>query len=84
MAILGYLIGGAIIGLLGKFVAPGDKDNVPIWMAVVLGIVGALIGYALFGRGNDGSFDWIAFIVSIIIAAVLVIVASTVMARRKV
>lgn len=84
MAILGYLIGGAIIGLLGKFVAPGDKDNVPIWMAVVLGIVGALIGYALFGRGNDGSFDWIAFIVSIIIAAVLVIIASTVMARRKV
>ena len=29
MEIIRVIIAGIIIGLLGKFVAPGDKDNVP-------------------------------------------------------
>lgn len=81
MAILGYLIGGLIVGLLGKFVAPGGRDNVPIWMAAVCGIAAALIGYAAFGRGDDGSFDWIAFITSVVLAAVFVMIASAVRNR---
>ena len=32
MEIIGVIIAGIIIGLLGKFVAPGDKDNIPIWL----------------------------------------------------
>ncbi len=28
--IIVLLIAGTIIGLLGKLVAPGDKDNIPI------------------------------------------------------
>lgn len=79
---LGFLIGGAIIGLLGKFVAPGDRDNIPLWLTVVCGIVGALIGYGWLGR-DDNSFDWMAFFVSIILAAVLVAVAATVTGRKK-
>lgn len=79
---LGFLIGGAIIGLIGKFVAPGDRDNIPLWLTVVCGIVGALIGYSWLGR-NDNSFDWMAFFVSIIIAAVLVVVAAGVTGRKK-
>ncbi len=35
MEIIGLLIGGLIIGLLGKFVAPGDKDNIPIWLTLL-------------------------------------------------
>ena len=44
MEIIGVIIAGIIIGLLGKFVAPGDKDNIPIWLTVLCGIGGVLIG----------------------------------------
>lgn len=78
---IGVLIGGVIIGLLGKFVAPGDRDNIPLWLTVICGIGGVLIGYSAFG-GTKG-FDWIAFIAAIVIAAVLVMIAAMVTGRRK-
>ena len=40
--ILVVLIGGTIIGLLGKLVAPGDRDNIPLWLTIVCGIGGML------------------------------------------
>ncbi len=83
---IGTIIFGAIIGLLGKFVAPGDKDNIPIWLTIILGIVGALAGYAIWGaisnEGNTGGIDWIRWIISIAVAAVLVMIASTMMGRN--
>ncbi len=84
MDIIGYLVGGLIIGLLGKFVAPGDRDNIPLWLTVICGIAGVLIGYGWLGRGNDNSFDWLAFFVSIILAAVFVTIAAGVTGRKKV
>jgi uncharacterized membrane protein YeaQ/YmgE (transglycosylase-associated protein family) len=83
---IGTIIFGAIIGLLGKFVAPGDKDNIPIWLTIILGIVGALAGYAIWGaisnEGNTGGIDWIRWIISIAVVAVLVMIASTMMGRN--
>ena len=49
--ILWTIIGGVIIGLLGKLVAPGDRDNIPFWLTVVCGIVGILIGNFIY-RGS--------------------------------
>jgi uncharacterized membrane protein YeaQ/YmgE (transglycosylase-associated protein family) len=45
MEIIGVIVAGIIIGLLGKFVAPGDRDNIPLWLTVLCGIGGVLIGY---------------------------------------
>ncbi len=42
--ILFYLVVGALVGLLGKFVAPGDKDNIPLWLTIVCGIGGMILG----------------------------------------
>ena len=75
------LVMGVIIGLLGKFVAPGDRDNIPLWLTVLCGIAGVVIGYGLFG-GTKG-IDWIAFFISIILAAVFVVIAATVTGRRS-
>jgi uncharacterized membrane protein YeaQ/YmgE (transglycosylase-associated protein family) len=43
--VIGVIIAGIIIGLLGKFVAPGNRDNIPLWLTVLCGIGGVLIGY---------------------------------------
>jgi uncharacterized membrane protein YeaQ/YmgE (transglycosylase-associated protein family) len=72
---------GIIIGILGKFVAPGDRDNVPFWVTILAGIVGVVIGYGWLG-GTRG-IDWLAFFVSIIIAAILVMASATLMGRTK-
>jgi uncharacterized membrane protein YeaQ/YmgE (transglycosylase-associated protein family) len=75
------IVMGIIIGLLGKFVAPGDRDNIPLWLTVICGIVGVVIGYGLFG-GTKG-IDWVAFFISIVFAAILVMIAAAVTGRTK-
>jgi uncharacterized membrane protein YeaQ/YmgE (transglycosylase-associated protein family) len=75
------LIAGVLVGLLGKFVAPGDRDNIPLWLTVICGIGGVLIGYGLFG--DTKGIDWIAFFISIAIAAVFVMIAAAVTGRSK-
>lgn len=86
MEIIGLIVAGIIIGLLGKFVAPGDKDNIPIWLTVLCGIAGVLIGYylaAALGVDATDGIDWVRWIISIIVAAVLVIAASTITGRSN-
>ena len=41
MEIIGVIVAGIIIGLLGKFVAPGNRDNIPIWLTSFVGSVGS-------------------------------------------
>jgi len=80
------IIIGAVIGLLGKFVAPGDKDNIPIWLTILCGIGGVLLGsviYGLFSGGETDGIDWVRWIVAILTAAALVIIASTVTGRNS-
>lgn len=81
--ILGALIIGAIIGVLGRLVVPGKQD-IPIWLTIVVGIVAALIGSAIVGplRDTDG-IDWIELIVQIALAALGVAVAASVWGRRR-
>jgi uncharacterized membrane protein YeaQ/YmgE (transglycosylase-associated protein family) len=84
MEVIGVIIAGIIIGLLGKFVAPGDRDNIPLWLTVLCGIGGVLIGYyiaAALGVEETSGIDWIRWIISIIVAAVLVVIAATVTGR---
>jgi uncharacterized membrane protein YeaQ/YmgE (transglycosylase-associated protein family) len=83
--VIGVIIAGIIIGLLGKFFAPGDRDNIPLWLTVVCGIGGVLIGYyiaAALGVEATRGIDWIRWIISIIVAAVLVMIAASVTGRR--
>lgn len=87
MGIIGVLIAGLIIGLLGKFVAPGDKDNIPLWLTLVCGVGGVLLGIvvsqALGWYGTPG-VDWLFWIVSIGLSAVLVVAASTITGKNTV
>ena len=86
MAIIGLLIAGLIIGLLGKFVAPGARDNTPLWLTLLCGIGGVLIGYYVAGAlgvAQTNGVDWLRWIISIVVAAVLVVAASTLTGRNN-
>ena len=85
MEIIGVIVAGIIIGLLGKLVAPGDRDNIPIWLTVLCGIAGVVIGWyvaAALGVKDTAGVDWLRWIISIGLAAVLVMIASTVTGRN--
>ncbi len=85
-ALLFLLVGGIIIGLLGKFVAPGDRDNIPLWLTIVCGIGGMLLGNVLYtalgGSCHTSGIDWLRHITQVIVAAILVVIAAAVTARR--
>jgi uncharacterized membrane protein YeaQ/YmgE (transglycosylase-associated protein family) len=83
--IIFYLVVGTIVGLLGKFIAPGDKDNIPLWLTIVCGIGGMIIGdiiYRAFGGNGSKGLDWTQGIVTVLTAVVLVMIASTLTGRN--
>ena len=71
--IITALIVGLIIGALGRLVVPG-RQNIPIWLTLVIGVVAALIGSAIARAGGfsdtDGWIDWRELLLQIALAAV--------------
>ncbi|ABL80985.1 MULTISPECIES: hypothetical protein [unclassified Nocardioides] len=85
-ALLWALIGGTVIGLLGKALAPGDRDDVPLWLTVICGIGGVLIGnflYGLFFADHSRGIDWWRHGWQVAVAAVLVASASVSAGRAR-
>ena len=83
------IIGGAIIGWLGKKVARGNLRHagIPTWLTVVCGIGGVLIGnvlYTLFFKDNTPGFDWWRHAWQVVVAAVLVTVAANYRGSRRI
>lgn len=74
IGIIGTIIFGAVIGVLARLVLPG-RQSIGLLMTIVLGVIGALAGYFLAGllgvAATDG-VDWIRWLISIAVAAVLV------------
>jgi uncharacterized membrane protein YeaQ/YmgE (transglycosylase-associated protein family) len=84
--IIGVIIAGIIVGLLGKFIAPGTRDNTPLWLTILCGIGGVLIGYYIAGAlgvAQTAGVDWIRWIISILVAAVLVVIAASLTGRPR-
>jgi uncharacterized membrane protein YeaQ/YmgE (transglycosylase-associated protein family) len=83
--IIWAIIAGTIIGLLAKLVVPGRQD-IPIWLTIILGIVGALIGNwlaVLFGVRFTGGIDWIRHALQIAAAAVLIAIVAPMWMRSR-
>jgi len=82
--ILTAIIVGLIIGALGRLVVPG-KQNLPIWLTLVIGVVAALIGTflaAAVGVDDTPGIDWIELILQVGLAAVGVAIIAGARARR--
>ena len=80
------IIGGAIIGWLGKKFARGDV-RIPTWLTVACGIGGVLVGnflYTLLFKDNTPGFDWWRHAWQVVVAAVLVSAAAGFRTRPRV
>ena len=75
--IFGYIIGGAVIGVLARLLKPG-ADPMGWIMTILLGIAGALIGGMLVGRGL------LSWVVAIVTAIVLLFIYERVRGRKGV
>ena len=84
VGIISALIVGLIIGALGRLVVPG-KQNIPLWLTLVIGVVAALLGTALArfaGVADTRGFDWWELIFQIAFAAIGVAIVAGVGGRR--
>jgi uncharacterized membrane protein YeaQ/YmgE (transglycosylase-associated protein family) len=84
--IITAIIIGLIIGALGRLVVPG-KQNIPIWLTILIGIVAALIGTFLatqLGVNDTKGIDWIELLIQVVLAAVGVGAVAGLYGRRRV
>ncbi len=84
--IITAIIVGLIIGALGRLVLPGKQD-IPIWLTIVVGIVAALIGTAIargLGVADTNGFDVMELIIQIVLAAVGVALVSGMRSRSSI
>lgn len=83
LEIIGTIIFGAVIGMLARLVMPG-KQNISALVTVILGVLGALVGYYIWGAPqDDSSIDWLRWITSIIAAAIFVAVYGAIRGRSS-
>jgi uncharacterized membrane protein YeaQ/YmgE (transglycosylase-associated protein family) len=76
--IISAIIIGAIIGALGRLVVPG-RQNIPIWLTIVIGIIAAFIGTFLasvLGVSRTRGVDVIEIVLQVVVAAVGVAIAA--------
>jgi uncharacterized membrane protein YeaQ/YmgE (transglycosylase-associated protein family) len=69
--IVAILISGLVIGALGRLAVPGP-DPMPIWLTILLGIAGSIVGGMVavaIGLGVGGIF------VASVFAATLIVIA---------
>ena len=87
---IGALILGLVAGIIGRALVPNDvfsqMSGPSSWLAsIVLGLVGAFVGYLIFtsllGIGDDDAFDLGGVLSAIIGVVIVLLVAGAVMRR---
>jgi len=86
MGIIGWIAIGAVAGIIAKALYPGSED-IGIFLTIVLGIVGALLGGFVawaVGAGDpiDEFFDISTWLASIAGAFVVLVIYSALGGRR--
>jgi uncharacterized membrane protein YeaQ/YmgE (transglycosylase-associated protein family) len=82
--IFSAIIVGLIIGALGRLVLPG-RQNIPIWLTIVVGIGAALLGTAIargMGLADTAGIDWTEILIQVVLAAVGVAAVAGYSGRR--
>jgi len=72
--ILWAIIGGTIIGIIGRLLLPG-RQNISMWVTIAVGIAAALVGGLIadwLGVGDTSGIDWIRHFIQIALAVLFV------------
>jgi uncharacterized membrane protein YeaQ/YmgE (transglycosylase-associated protein family) len=84
-SVFGAIIIGLIVGALARALLPG-RQNIPIWLTIVVGIVAAVLGTALaraLGIPTETSgVDWLELICQLVVAMVGVGLVAGMYGRR--
>ena len=86
MGFWGYLLAGAVVALIVQIFKRGDT-KLPWWGLYLVGILGAMGGYALavqLGVEETGGIDWIRWALSVAVALVAIWVVGAIGGRKKV
>jgi len=79
------IIIGLIVGALARLVLPG-KQNIPVWLTIVVGIVAAFLGTALARAMGiptaTSGIDWLELVVQLVLAVAGVALVSGAYGRR--
>jgi uncharacterized membrane protein YeaQ/YmgE (transglycosylase-associated protein family) len=81
------LIGGTVIGFLGKTFAPGKRD-IALWLTILIGIGGVLLGNWLYVdvfdfQENTARIDWWRHTWQVAAAAILVVLVTGTAGRKR-
>ena len=79
--IVAILVSGLVIGALGRLAVPGP-DPMPIWLTILLGIVGSIVGGMVAlsaGLGVGG-----VFVLSVLAATLIVIAYRKLVQKRPI
>ncbi|MGX1566720.1 GlsB/YeaQ/YmgE family stress response membrane protein [Streptomyces sp. NPDC055506] len=74
MGWLWAIIVGLVLGLLAKAIIPG-KQHLPLWLTVILGIIGGIAGNAIArsaGVDATSGIDWWRHVFQLAMAIILV------------
>ena len=87
---IGALLLGLVAGFIGRALVPNDAfsgmSGPKSWLvSIVLGLVGAAVGWLIFtgllGIGDDDVFDWGGIVSALIGVVIVLLVAGFVMRR---
>ena len=88
---VGALLLGLVAGFIGRALVPNDvfagMEGPKSWLvSIVLGLVGAALGWLIFtaglGIGDEDVFDWGGILSALIGVVIVLLVAGWVMRRR--
>ncbi|HEX6676312.1 MAG TPA: GlsB/YeaQ/YmgE family stress response membrane protein [Actinomycetes bacterium] len=82
--IIWAIVAGLIIGSIAKLFVPGRQD-IPIWITILIGVAGALIGNFLavvLGVRHTFGIDWIRHSLQVATAVVLIMLVVPAWSRR--
>lgn len=71
---IGFIVAGLVIGALARLIKPG-RQNLSIWMTLLLGLAGSVIGgviASLLGTGSVWELNILGFVVAVISSVALV------------
>ena len=79
-ALVAVLVSGFVVGLLARLAVPGP-DPMPIWKTLLFGVAGSFLGG---GVGYGIAAEWGAFMGSVIVATILVLIYRRFIQKRPI